>query len=113
MPGTVTCMLCNIEIDAADLHAHLDGAHGLVSTMSTPMGRRDSSVAVVRRPRVQVQQETQAAAIHRVQEGSSYECACGGEMRVIDSRKVYGYVIRRRECEDCAGRFSTYEVRFE
>jgi len=46
---------------------------------------------------------------HKV--GSSMKCPfCGGtESRVKDSRDIGDAVHRRRECEQCKGRFSTYE----
>src|SRR5207248_7257072 len=42
---------------------------------------------------------------------SSMKCPfCGGtESRVKDSRDVGDAIHRRRECEQCKGRFSTYE----
>ena len=36
--------------------------------------------------------------------------ACGGESRVLDSRPSSGTIRRSRECRQCRGRFTTYEV---
>lgn len=38
------------------------------------------------------------------------KCRCGGETAVLDSRKgELDTIRRRRECETCGGRFTTYE----
>lgn len=38
-------------------------------------------------------------------------CPCGNDTLVVDSRpSPEGYVRRRRECQTCGMRFSTYEV---
>lgn len=101
-------MLCETVIDAEDLHAHLDGAHGLIATT---VGRHG---AVVVEQAVVAAVEPPSSAAHRVSSGLSvYACDnCGGEdVRIIDSRKEYGYTRRRKECPECGERFSTYEIR--
>lgn len=35
---------------------------------------------------------------------------CGTELRVIDSRRYMGTVRRRRDCEKCKYRTTTYEI---
>lgn len=37
-------------------------------------------------------------------------CQCGGESGVLDSRRVGGSMKRRRECEKCHARWTTWEV---
>ena len=38
---------------------------------------------------------------------------CGAETRVIDSRPTGDMIRRRRECENCRRRITTYEVTLE
>jgi transcriptional repressor NrdR len=38
---------------------------------------------------------------------------CGAETRVIDSRPAGDMIRRRRECENCRRRITTYEVTLE
>lgn len=35
---------------------------------------------------------------------------CGGESRVVDSRETKGWIRRRRECERCGARWTTFEM---
>ena len=35
---------------------------------------------------------------------------CGSKAKVIDSRPYESYIIRRRECNGCKHRFTTYEI---
>ena len=35
---------------------------------------------------------------------------CNGAVFVVDSRPTDGTIIRRRCCQECGNRFSTYEV---
>lgn len=37
-------------------------------------------------------------------------CRCGGDTRIIDSRRNDGYRVRRRECKECRKRWNTYET---
>jgi hypothetical protein len=43
---------------------------------------------------------------------SPWQCACGGEADVLESRKNSGgSLCRRRRCSKCGARWTTYEIR--
>jgi len=37
-------------------------------------------------------------------------CKCGGETKIVNSRRKEGNIWRRRECLECGERFTTWET---
>lgn len=89
-----TCFLCEIQVE--DITAHKFEKHQ--DLLANP-------------PKIKTKSYSPPALNPAsLVEGSAYSC-CGEDTKVIDSRKVDDYVLRRRKCFICNNRFSTYELR--
>lgn len=87
------CIACGQHVDDYISHAEIE--HGIYIGHKTPspIGGMD----LVSLTRIDTT-------------GSAFSC-CEKNVKIIDSRKRQDYVIRRKECTVCKGRFTTVEVR--